>query len=268
MDYLEDKDITPSDFQKTISSLSNIIPYIFTKLTFGLIKRFLTISLKEPFTSYNETIPYLYGSGNKILAVDFPILNEDVIQEVYSPKGDDLIKFQALTLNLNYNLLSDDTFDMILTLDQFENEDIFRLRTVSFFIDYCWERTVSHHIKLGVLFSTLMILLSAYVSLDQSNIILELAITACSVLVLIYEILQMYVLRKTYFTSPWNWTDIIFSILVLVFMFMRIMDIDSEFFVDSGLYLVCLLIGYLRWVSYLRLFSSTSKNIYDLFLFS
>jgi len=107
-----------------------------------------------------------------------------------------------------------------------------------------------------------MIITSIYIGLDDKKTGLEVAILVMSAGFLGLEALQIYVLRSKYLSSVWNWMDILFFVLTITTMALMLGGLSNDL-ARSWLFSMVLMLGYVRWMAYLRLFDAPSKKFFS-----
>ena len=110
-----------------------------------------------------------------------------------------------------------------------------------------------------------MIFFSVYIALGTRILPLEIVIICLASLILGGEVLQMYTLKGKYLSSVFNFADVVNSILMIAFIAARIADNDNSLALE-WISSLAILLGYLRWISYLRYFKTTSKQLLSILL--
>jgi len=258
IDYLEDKDKrTAYESTLVLDSISNIFPFIMSKTSPALVNRLLKLCFATPSVPIGETLPRFGKKDTKCCLVDSPVLTP-VVQSQVHEKGQDQIAFSALKLKLDFSHLSDDMLNNVLTLNELDNEEYFRSKTISSLINHLWHKSRIFHGVVGLFFLALMVLVSVYIGLGETNRGLEISILVLSSLFTIYEGLQVVLLRMRYFKSIWNFVDISFFLLIIATMITRLADNDHEL-ARHWLLSIIIITGYIRLMSYFRLFTPTSN---------
>jgi len=104
-------------------------------------------------------------------------------------------------------------------------------------------------------------LISAYIGIGERNIALEVIILVLTVFAFISELLQVSVFKMDYFKEVWNWFDLSQHFLVIAFIITRFAD-DKDELIRGWLVTSIVIVCYSRLLSYLRLFSASSKHYY------
>ena len=257
LDFLDDKTRTPYDLIVTMDSLSSIFSEIITNASPSLVKRFLKYAYNDVYTTHGDEIPRFGQADSKNCLSRSLALTPDTKKALYE-KGQNRITFQALKLHLDYNPTSDDMLKTATTLSGVNNEEIFSTKAVSSIVEHLWKSGRRFHLASALLFSVLMILFSVYVGLGERTLGLEVSILIISCFFMVCKILQAYKLRMKYLSSVWNLGDTVFFGLMIATIGTRISNNEDEL-ARSWLYSVVIIIGYLRWMSYLRLFDASSR---------
>jgi len=258
LDYLEDTPKrAPHEYQIIMDSLSPIFLFIITKINAGLVNRFLKLCYMPSAAVYGQILPKFGKPSNKYLCAEAPVINGDILNKIYDD-GQDQVLFRTLMLRLDYNIISDDMFKCVVMFSHIKNEEFFRSRAIVNLIDHLWRRSKPFMKVMAVLYSVLIILVSLYIGFGEGYLAFELVILAMTSLFIIAESLQIKTLKKDYFTSIWNWTDLAYFILVFTAIISRFANFQDTLFMN-WMYSGIIITGYLRWTSYLRLFLTTSK---------
>jgi len=274
-DYLEARK-NDSHNVDVIKSLSPLIPLIIARSQPTIAEKLINqcLSNSPAYGVINtDQIPQ-YGSpaggesqSNAIYS-DSPELSKEIIEKTYQEKGGEMITFSSVLLNLDYNLISDDMLGLAWTLYDCDKDEILKTKVVTTLSDYLWKSSLFVHYILAVFYSALIILLSGYIGSDSRNIPLEAIILILSCGFLFIEIPQLQMGRLKYFTNVWNIVDLLFFMLVNATIIYRFIT-DENDLTRHWLYTSCIILGYLRWISYFRLVNSLSKKkIYDFHLTS
>jgi len=258
LEYVEDSDNrTFAEKTAIISSISPLLPFILSKTSANLVNRFLKLCFDEPSTVHSETFPRFGHNSSKYCLANAPILNSDIQKEIYN-YGQAQVTFSSSFLHYDYDPLSNDMLKTIVTLQEVEDEDVFRYRAISSTIDHLWRTSWFFHFFMGLLFTIHITLMSVYIGLGDRNLGMAIVILAMSGFFLVSEALQCYVLKLKYLSTIWNWSDLIYHAIVIGTIAAGLDDNYTR--LSRGwLYSTIIIVGYIRLVSYLRLFSLTSN---------
>ena len=266
VDYLEDTEQrTKNEVIAIIESLTPQFQFIITKINPKTRDRYLTLCCQPPISS--TPLPRFGDLKTRKTFALQPEVDSQIQAELYR-KGVDPVVFTSTLARLDYNPTSDDMFNLIKTLITIKSEEVFKSPIISKIIDHLWTQTKLVTVICGLSFSVLMLLFSIYIGFGKNIIALEAVITGLTVLFLITEMAQMYILRSSYFSDLWNFADVLQDFLMIVFMALRFSDDtnkgsansnDDKVLAEEWISSLLILSGYLRWISYLRFFKPTSK---------
>jgi len=254
-DYLEESAQQNSyQVQEIIISLTPLLWYILTETAIGVRRRFLNICFLTLPLPHGLELP---AFGKPVSKAGLFITSLDVLQKPLEnklfTKGQKQIDFKANILNLDYNLMSQDMDKTIKSLQQQKAEEIFETRLVMKLIDHLWEKTKVFLRFVFVSFSLFIIALSVFLSIEDRCVPFEIVILCCAGFFLSIEVLQMINTKGKYFTDPWNWLDLTFYPLTIAFVIVRMLGNENEL-VRGWISAFIILSGYMRWISYLRVF--------------
>jgi len=260
LDYLEDTDKrTPAEYQIIFDSLSPVFLFIVSKINPTLVNRFMKISFMPSTSIYGQTLPRFGKSSNKYLFARAPLIDPDIQAKIYDD-GQDRVVFRTLMLNLDYSILSDDMFKCVAMFIHIKNEEFFRTKAITNLINHLWRRSKPFIKFMALLYSCLIVLVSVYIGYGIGIVPLECTILGLTSVFIISEFIQMKTLKLEYFSSFWNWTDLAYFVLLFTAIICRFANFEYPL-VMNWMYSGIIMTGYLRWISYLRLFLTTSKKI-------
>ena len=200
------------------------------------------------FTHYNEN-PLIKKT-----------LSTQEVQDLIWDDGQEQVMFKTNFLLMDYNVTSTDMQNVIKSLRKQKNEEVFKTQMVNKLLDYLWKQTRRILEITFVIFSIFMIIFSVYVCLEDPSLAYEICILIFTGSLVWAEILQMLHLKENYFSDLWNWLDVTHLCLTSAFIITRILQDENEL-ARAWISSILILMGYLRWVSYLRLFKPTSNFI-------
>ena len=253
--YLEDRDSRSyCEIEQIIQSLSLLFLFIITKVNPRIKERYLSQCIQP-------TVPHgqLPQFGEPKTACSFskvPVLQPDDQKKIWK-EGQDSVLFRTTMLYLDYDPVSDDMFNFVLALGTIRAEEVFRSPIIIKIIDHLWRSTKFSIVVSGLFFSTMMLLFSIYIGLGERTLALEITIITLASFLMIGELIQIIVLRSRYFSNIFNAADIINGSLMIAFLGGRIANGDNTL-AQEWLSSIVILFGYLRWISYLRYFKTTS----------
>ena len=258
LDFLEDEERTTSyQFQAITDSLSPIFLFIINKMNSGLVKRYLKLCFSPCPTVHGQILPRF---GKPFIRYSFaraPVLQPEILSSIYET-GQDQINFKALMLKFDYDIRSDDMFKCVVIFSQMNNEEFFKSGAISHLIDHLWRSSKTFMKRMAVIYTVLILLVSAYIGVGQGILPLEIIILVLTSFFIIVESVQLYTLKLDYFTSIWNWADLIYFVLTFTSIISRFANFSGDL-AKNWMYSGIIISGYIRWISYLRLFVSTSK---------
>ena len=262
IEYLEDKDSRSYyEIQQVTLSLSPLFLFIVTKTNPKIKDRYLSLCIQPTVSS--EQLPQF---GDPRIACTFskvPILQADDQKKIFK-EGQESIFFSTTMLYLDYDPVSDDMFSFVLALGAIKAEDVFRSPVIIKIIDHLWKSTKFSIVVSGLIFSTLMLLFSIYIGLGERALAFEIVLIFLASLLMIGEFIQIHVLRSRYFSNIFNTADIINLSLMIAFLGGRMAN-EKNILAEEWLSSLVILFGYLRWISYLRYFKTTS-TLYPLLI--
>ena len=269
LDYLEENMTTsPYNCKLAMDSLSPLLPIILSKLSPPLVVRFINLCDQETKAPYGVTLPEFGGNSElRFVISEGVIIHPDAQEKIYK-EGGESIDFQSLMLKFNYNYTSEDMRDIVQTLSEIKTGGIFNTSAISRLIAHLWKPTKKYYLVLGLLFSILMIAVSILFAKKQRNIILLALIVALTIVFIVLELIQFQSHGLKHLKSLWNYIDAFFLVSVLFKVTEGLSNVDhdnhndnddmTDEFQGSWLWVWILFVGYLRWVSYLQIFSPTS----------
>ena len=262
LDYLEDRDNrNPYEYEMLFKSLTGLSLFIISRTSSENRDRFLSLCLLPSYSS--EPLP-LFGQPEKQYMFNkSPVITDRVKSLIYE-EGQDQIVFETNMLHFDYHPASDDMLKLVYVLNYLSSEEIFKTPLITKLINHLWKKTQKKAILFGAIFSVLMIIKSVYIGIGDRNVALEILMLILTIFFIIGEVLQLIFLKYQYFNSMWNWIDITHLAFSVAYVGIRLdneenIDLLSEQWVAT----IMITAGYLRWVSFLRLFTVTSKETVD-----
>jgi len=259
-DYLEDcQSKNPFEFQQIIRSLSPMLSLIFEKIGIKLRQRFLAIVHSESSLPYKNTAPTFGNIRSESVAFcDSPVLTQQTREKIWDDKGATQVQFCSNYLYLDYNILSQDMKDLVDSLKTQTSQEIFKTPAITTLIDHLWRQAETPLLIFFTFYSVFIIALSVYLTLEERSLPYEIVLLAISALLTVNEFWQIYHLKKSYLDNPWNWLDLANLLLMITFLGTRIADNDNEL-ARAWMSTIIVILGYLRWISLLKIFKPTSK---------
>jgi len=260
LDYLDDcfaRDIC--QYQEIMKSLTLLISFILNKVEPKLKERFLNICFAASPVPFNEELPPFGQASSQSCFYETPVFDEESKALIWKD-GETQVSCQTNFLCLDYNVNSQDMQMMVDLMIKQKSEDFFKTPLISRLIDHLWNQTRIPLITSFIAFSIFMGGLSAYLCLSERNLPFEVVLLALCGVFIANEGLQIYDLRKDYLSNFWNWLDISHLLLTVAFLITRLADDDNEL-ARAWISTMVVMLGYLRWVSYLRIFQATRNLI-------
>ncbi len=175
--------------------------------------------------------------------------------------GPNRIQFYSSILLPNYRNLTESTIKLMFALLAINNQDYFKTKAVSTLIDYLWSKNRRYHYVLGFIYSVYLLLISVYIGLgDERNIPLETSIVVMAIVMFLYECSRFYSLKTSYFRNIKNPFDMVYFIFIIALIAVRYQN-EQAILTRQWLYATAIIVGYIRWISFLRLFTITRKKI-------
>ena len=258
-DYLEEcysRDV--HEFQEILKSLSLLLPFIFNKIETRLKEKFLLLSFASSPVPYSEELPLFGQASSKSCFYELPMLDQKSKSMMWRD-GEAQVSCQTNFLYLDYNANSPDMQIMVELMKKQKNEDFFKLPMISKLMDHLWSQTQPPLMISFLAFSVFMSGLSVYLCLQDRNLAFEIVLLALSGVFILTEGLQIYDLGKEYLENLWNWLDLSHLFLTVAFLITRISGNENEL-ARAWISTMIVALGYLRWVSYLRIFQATSNE--------
>jgi len=260
-DYLDDclRKGSTSEFQKILKSLTPLFCFILLKTEVHLKERFLNLCFSVSPAPFRMEIPD-YGKPKKrdFLLSHSAVLSDQVISKIWED-GEEQVYFRTNFLDLDYGVTSPDMEKLIICLLKQHSEEVFQAPLIKKIIEQLWNQSKMILRISFLVFSFFMAAFSIYLALNEHSVSYTVALLSFSVFLCFIEALQIYHLRKTYFKDPWNILDVTHPVLTIIYTIMRLTDYDNSLAL-AWIATIILVMGYLRWVSHLRLFKETRKN--------
>jgi len=247
--------------QEILISLTPLFWLILAKTEIKIRERFLNICFISPPMPYNYDLP-IFGKPAANIGYFHSSLDSiySSINKIWT-KGDDQIDFRTNIINLDYNVLSDDMTKTIKVLRRQGHEEVFKTTIITKLIDHLWHQSRFTLMARFVAFSTFMIALSVYLSLEDNYKVFDIIILIASGLFMFSEFLQVVNLKFDYVLDPWNWLDTLHFGLTIGFAVDRLVNEYRDNLTVAWIATAIILTGYLRWISYLKIFKPTRNLI-------
>jgi len=264
-DYLEDHfQENAYQVQQILKSFTPLFWFILTKTDLKIRQRFLDICFINPPVPYGKKIlsfgedieegetEQFYESLDSI----YPAI-EDISQE-----GDQQIDYRMTMFNMDYDILSQDMQKMVKCLLEQKDFGIFKTSLIKAHIDYLWNQSSKALRTFFFVFSAFIALLFLYITNRETFWGFDLAVFSFSSLFLFAEVQQIRSIGgENYFKGFWNLSNITHLFLTKILILTRLFDLSSDW-TQTWIANLVLMSGFLRWISYLRIFKPTSNFIF------
>ena len=260
LDYMEHKAESRNsgyEIEKIHASLGSIFTTLIKKVNSRTLDRYLKSCYLSSFSL--RSLPEFGQSQENYTFSKRPVVDLEVESKIHR-KGQERVNFNSIMVPFNYNILSRDMIELMKTLAKTRNEQIFKAKVIEKILDYVWVQSKSARLMSFLFFSLLMTVFSIYIGFEKRILPLEVAIVCLATINLWIQI--KFHSWKVYALSVYNVADLVSSLLIVSLISARMADINTDL-VEMWLTSLTTLIGYLRWVSYLRYFKSTSKLYYS-----
>ena len=186
-----------------------------------------------------------------------PDLIKDICAQI-DEEGTSNIVLYHFRIPLNLVPYSKQLMELMKKLPMLDCDDIFQTNAIKFLIEYSWHCSL-RYIQFNSLIYTISILIfSVYAGRMHTNLAMEVIdFSICSYFML-NEINQLSFDWSSYVKDFWNYNDLP-AYLLRILTYLLIWTGCSHT-VRSWMIAFALLFGYLKWISSLRLFDSTSKQ--------
>ena len=256
VDYIQDKDARSEyEVEQLHLSISSLFKFIIEKADPKIKDQYLELCCQS--LTVSEPLPQ-FGQANSRNTFSTTLsVGSSVYNNLHKP-GEERISFSTTMVHQEYSVTSDNMFQIALILASIKNKDTFKTKMVVKLVDHIWENVQVVIIISGIYYSIVMIVFSVYIGMAERNLPLEILIIIFSAILLIAECLQVYHLRRRYIWSIFNIVDVITPTLTIAFVASRLSD-NGVLLAQEWISSIAIMLGYLRWVSYLRFFKSTSE---------
>ena len=265
VDYLEDPQRSSEEIVNIMQILTPLFSFILIRINPKIRDRYLALCCQQPYSE--DPLPRFGYSETRKAHNSTPRVDTRT-KGIIHKQGVDPVIFTALLPYLDYTPTSNDMFGLIRTLCTIKNEEVFKSSVISKLIDHLWTETKFVTMSYALLYSVFMLLYSIYIGLGQNILGLEITITCLASVILITELIQVCVLGPKYLADLWNILDVIHGFLMIAFMVLRfiddannkhIPDNHNQLLTEQWISSLLVLGGYIRWISYLRYFKTTSS---------
>ena len=219
-------------------------------------KKFLDIMLSK---SIDSTLSRFHHSTYKLPIIAFsPGLFSDkssFAKELFSNDGQAL-EFLQTYFSLNLEIGSSDSLQLINCMIDSKNEQIFNSNFIQTILKFKWQKVRTILYAQAIVYIIYLILLSAYSSLGNMAVLNT--CFAFNLILVLYEILQVFCSGPDYFKDLWNYIDMIRSIIMTVIW---VRDLGNYFSTQDNLIALVVFISWVRGISYFRVIKVTRYYI-------
>ena len=180
-------------------------------------------------------------------------------------KGSTPISLLALRFKIDRNFASQENFEMIIAMYLCNNFEVFHTKSIQLIIDYNWKQCQIYVWTISILFYIFLVLLSVYSQIWFQNHEAEVALFCYNSFFFIYEVIQASSRPKIYFSTTWNYIDLMRILLLYAYIIYSWSEGDS--YALMGMLSFVIMLSYLKSLSYLRAINSMS-NVFIIYLAS
>ena len=258
VDYLSDKSYCNYYQSEQIhKSLSGLFHFIMRETNSKTKNRYLKICYTPSLSS--TPLPQFGESETRSTFSTTTTIQPYVQKHIHKP-GQDRVTFGNTMVRCDYDITSDDMFRTAVILSSTADEETFKTPFITRVVDNLWKEAQHTIVISGLFFSIWMLLFSVYLGLGERMLGLEVVLILLACMAFAGEAIQFKALREKYTSSIFNWADATISLLMIVYIAMRMAD-NTNSLAQNWISSLVILIGYLRWISFLRYFKATSKSI-------
>ena len=192
------------------------------------------------------------------------VLDDDLTKVLVGKQGDSMVSIKVVGFEFDYTSVSKDMLNLMLFFNNLDDPDIYNTPVVSVIIDYLYSKNKSYFYPLTFIYTAIMILFSVYCGqlFQNRSWQVEVALLVFASILLLYELLMAWGDILLYVTDPWNFIDVSFGGL-LIASIASIWTTGNTSTPSITLLSVSVFFGYMRWVSYFRIFEKTSRVIHN-----
>jgi WD40 repeat protein len=170
-------------------------------------------------------------------------------------KSESIYLFRTSNFRVPLNIGAKDSIEFMYSLSQCENSEVFKTLFIKAVLEYKWARVKKMLIGQAFIFATELVLL-CYYSIYSKNFIVLITALSLNTFFFIYEIFQMSYGLLDYILDIWNVIDILRIILLYIYGSYIIFGWEMPVTESIPLLLLILLV-WLRFISYFRIFNKT-----------
>jgi hypothetical protein len=199
------------------------------------------------FCFEDVSLPYSVTSESPITDVS------DYGPDFFNTEGNAIV-FAQSAFRISMNMGSQESTDYLESLIKCPNESIYGTKVVQMILRQKWAKVQLFLILQALFYVMYLVLLALYSSVYFQDRVFLLWPFLVSFALFSYEILQMYYDGMEYLEDPWNYVDLVRSILLFVYAV-------SEWFGlglwDDEVLILLMMFSWLRGISYFRILEKT-----------
>ena len=208
------------------------------------------------------------GTSYAVVGSSIPAILRQQKKMVNTKSGSSIpIDTKIIGLASSYEVHDKDTLNLLNIFESKASGRLFEQDAVKFWIEYFWKRARRANMFVLLAFSIYAMLFSIFsamrgadLSKDQETLIVSL-ITPLAFAFMLMETSQAFADFWGWLSEFWNWIDLIsalYPLLVCTILLTGLKNHVEEHTIDIHM-CVCILVIYLKWISYLRLIDQTSN---------
>ena len=226
---------------------------------YSLIFREVNSEKLPSFIRYNTRLP-IYGHSYNMVPPYHIFFDEKYIKD-----NGEAVVFTRSVIKLNLELGSRESIDLLRSIRDCQNLEIFGTSFVMVYMRDKWERVKWFSWIQFVIYFSYLIFICVYMLHFYDNKLFLMLPLSINILLMVYEIYKALVSKIEYLLDPWNYVDLARALLFFIYAFRHIVtgsapevhgqshevqDIDN-------LLLVVTLLSFIRGISYFRIFELT-----------
>ena len=227
--------------------------------------KLLKVCLRDPEPAFGHTIDsYGQPKGSARLAFSsskYILYSKEIKQNLVSENlKQQKISIKVLPFYWDYSIESSITRNLVTTLLNSNNQEIFQTKVISLLIEYLWRHSKRLHYFMATIFSVQALLISIYTAQNGRNLGFEISIFLFSLFFMVFEVLEgISEGIIEYLSSIWNYVDISCHLLTASTIIVIWTGVDDTH--KQWLFSFILAFTYTRWISYFRVFNQTRRLI-------
>ncbi|OMJ80827.1 hypothetical protein SteCoe_18829 [Stentor coeruleus] len=227
----------------------------------------------------SEKLPDSCDAGLKLPIVSYSLTMKVNAEKFIGPPSEDSdkkITFLVSAIRMNLEIGSQESLDFLQSLLDCSNTEIFKTKFIQYILNDKWNKVRKIMFFNGLLFILYLISLSIYV-IYRDPLFLLIALI-WSILMFLYELVQMYIDICGYFTEFWNYIDLSRAGLFYVYFYFgyikyyeatniikdsagQDVQADPTFSIDNYIWLL-VSVTILSWVRGITLFALSTSTRY------